>query len=271
MLLPFIKGDNILNENPFIQYEVQFNLIHRIADGEGALLLRSEDNNIIIAMSNVKYPMWVWVNPDSGKAIVEEAIKEIEKILKEEESFEIIGTPEFLQTFFNNYKCEYKKLMEMESYICKEVIMPKETLGVMTLPSMEDIDIIAEFCVGFIYDGFGKEVTKESQLKGAERLINSRNLYVLKVNDEIVSMANLSHRAPRHGRINTVYTPPKHRKKGYASKLVANLSNLVLSEGLTPVLFTDLTNKTSNKVYKGIGYTQCGKVDQYRVINIKDK
>lgn len=104
-------------------------------------------------------------------------------------------------------------------------------------------------------------------MKCAERLINSGNLYVLKVNSELVSMANIAHRYLRHARIKNVYTPPKHHRKGYASELVAYLSNSILQDGLILVLFTDITNKTSNKVYKDIGYIECGKVFHYRITN----
>jgi uncharacterized protein len=269
MLLPFVKEDNVLNQNPFMRHEVLFNLIHRIADDSGALLLRSKDNNSIIARSNPNFPMWVWVNPNTSIRVVHNSTKEIEKIILEEECFEIISTPQVLKVFFEDYHCQHKKVMEMESYLCKEVLMPSCTPGIMKLSSVEDVNVVADFCVGFIYDGFGKTVSKESQLKGAERMINRGNLYVLEVNNEVVSMANIAHKSPRHARINSVYTPPNHRKKGYASKLVACLSKLVLSEGFTPVLYTDLTNRTSNKVYKDIGYIECGTVHHYMVTNIK--
>ena len=264
MLLPFTKLEKALNEKPFTDYEVQFNLIHRIADDEGAFLLRSKENNLVIAQSNIKFPMWVWVNPKT-KIDILEVIKEIDKILQGAESFQIVSTSHFMSLFFESYKCRHSIVMEMESYQCKEVINPKCTQGELTLPTMENLETIAEFCVGFIYDGFAKNVSKESQMESAKRLIESGNLYTLKVDDEIVSMANIPHRAPRHGRINNVYTPPAHRKKGYASKLVADLSKMILKEGLTPVLFTDLSNQTSNKVYKDIGYAECGKVVHYKV------
>ncbi|QNO15776.1 GNAT family N-acetyltransferase [Alkalicella caledoniensis] len=264
MLLPFTKEGKVLNEKPFIDYEVQFNLIHRIADDEGAFLLRSEDNSLIIAQSNIKFPMWVWVNP-KAKINIQKVIKKVHEVFQKQESFKIVSTPEFMSLFFEKYKCQHRIEMEMESYQCKGVVNPKHTQGELTLPTMDNLETIAEFCVGFIYDGFGKNVSKESQMESGKRLIQSGNLYTLKVDDEIVSMANIAHRSPRHGRINNVYTPPTHRKKGYASKLVADLSKLILEEGLTPILFTDLSNQTSNKVYKDIGYTECGKVVNYEV------
>ena len=70
-----------------------------------------------------------------------------------------------------------------------------------------------------------------------------------------VSMAGFPART-RHGvRIGYVYTPEKHRRKGYASALVATLSRQVLDSGFGHcVLYTDLANPTSNRIYRAIGY-----------------
>jgi GNAT superfamily N-acetyltransferase len=55
-------------------------------------------------------------------------------------------------------------------------------------------------------------------------------------------------------RIGPVYTPPEHRGQGYASALVAELSQGVLDAGHRGVLYTDLDNPTSNAIYQRIGY-----------------
>jgi ribosomal protein S18 acetylase RimI-like enzyme len=55
-------------------------------------------------------------------------------------------------------------------------------------------------------------------------------------------------------RIGPVYTPPRCRGRGYASALVAELSQGVLDRGERCVLYTDLDNPTSNAIYQRIGY-----------------
>jgi GNAT superfamily N-acetyltransferase len=55
-------------------------------------------------------------------------------------------------------------------------------------------------------------------------------------------------------RIGPVYTPPRCRGRGYASALVAELSQRVLDRGERCVLYTDLDNPTSNAIYQRIGY-----------------
>jgi FR47-like protein len=55
-------------------------------------------------------------------------------------------------------------------------------------------------------------------------------------------------------RVGPVYTPPQRRGQGYASGVTAAATRSILDEGAVPVLFTDLANPTSNKIYRVLGY-----------------
>jgi GNAT superfamily N-acetyltransferase len=72
---------------------------------------------------------------------------------------------------------------------------------------------------------------------------------------EPVSLAGFSGPTPTGIRIGPVYTPPEHRRRGYATTLVADLSSWLLGHGHRACfLFTDLANPTSNRIYVEIGY-----------------
>jgi RimJ/RimL family protein N-acetyltransferase len=76
--------------------------------------------------------------------------------------------------------------------------------------------------------------------------------------DRPVSMAYAS---PANGgvtRISGVWTPRELRGHGYASGVVAALSTEQLDLGHACVLFTDLANPTSNKIYQAMGYRRIG-------------
>ena len=75
------------------------------------------------------------------------------------------------------------------------------------------------------------------------------------VRDAPVSMAGFSTPA-RHGvNIGPVYTPAGHRRNGYATSLVAEVSRDALRSGARHcTLYTDLANPTSNRIYREIGY-----------------
>lgn len=69
------------------------------------------------------------------------------------------------------------------------------------------------------------------------------------------SMAATARETPSGATINTVYTPPGDRGKGYASVLVADLSQRVIDGGKSfCMLFTDLANPVSNSIYTKVGY-----------------
>ena len=65
-------------------------------------------------------------------------------------------------------------------------------------------------------------------------------------------------------RVGPVYTPPDRRGHGYATSLVAFLSQRAIDEGAAALmLFTQLSNPTSNAIYRRIGYRSVGEVLAY--------
>lgn len=70
-----------------------------------------------------------------------------------------------------------------------------------------------------------------------------------------VAMAACAAKTPHGARVGYVYTPPAQRGRGYATALVAGLSDRLLRSGLRfCCLYTDLSNPVSNRIYQRIGY-----------------
>ena len=79
-----------------------------------------------------------------------------------------------------------------------------------------------------------------------------------------VSLAGFSGPTPTGIRVGPVYTPPSHRRRGYATTLVADLSQWLLGQGYRACfLYTDRSNPTSNHIYETIGYRQVGEAVEY--------
>ncbi|MDP9101596.1 MAG: GNAT family N-acetyltransferase [Actinomycetota bacterium] len=55
-------------------------------------------------------------------------------------------------------------------------------------------------------------------------------------------------------RIGPVYTPPEHRGRGYGAAVTAAAVQRALGDAADVVLFTDLTNATSNALYARLGF-----------------
>jgi hypothetical protein len=81
-----------------------------------------------------------------------------------------------------------------------------------------------------------------------------------------VAMAGYGGETPNGVRVGPVYTPPELRGRGYATALVASLSQWLLTDrGRTfCFLYTDLSNPTSNEIYRRIGYQQVAESAEYR-------
>ncbi len=74
--------------------------------------------------------------------------------------------------------------------------------------------------------------------------------------DGPVSMAATTRPTASGISIGAVYTPPEHRNRGYATSCVAGLCEQLLLAYKFCVLYTDLSNPTSNAIYKAIGFRE---------------
>jgi len=85
--------------------------------------------------------------------------------------------------------------------------------------------------------------------------ISKKNMYVLEDGGVPVSMAGLARKVQTVCALNYVYTPPYYRGCGYATSLVAGISQIALNSGFKScALYTDLSNPTANSIYQKIGY-----------------
>lgn len=79
-----------------------------------------------------------------------------------------------------------------------------------------------------------------------------------------VAMAGYGGQTPHGVRVGPVYTPPVYRRRGYATRLVAELSLWLLGQGRRfCFLYTDLSNPISNRIYERIGYRQVAESAEY--------
>jgi len=87
------------------------------------------------------------------------------------------------------------------------------------------------------------------------RAVAQRRLLLWEVGGEPVSM--VAHSPPVAGvpRVGPVYTPPEHRRRGYAAAATAGTCERLFRAGArTIVLFADRANPTSTGVYRRIGF-----------------
>jgi hypothetical protein len=97
------------------------------------------------------------------------------------------------------------------------------------------------------------ESADDAELR-VDREMAAGQLWLWDRGGETVSMA--VSREPVHGvvRLSGVYTPPEKRKNGYAAVCVHALSKQLGDAGYRCILYTDLSNPTSNSIYRRLGY-----------------
>lgn len=127
-----------------------------------------------------------------------------------------------------------------------------EAAGRMRLANEGDLALVTSWIRSFVRTT-GLHGMREPEAR-ARRLVASGYL-ALWVDRAPVSMAAFPARTRNTVRVGYVYTPDEHRRRGYASALVAHLSRHILDSGFRRcVLYTDLGNPTSNRIYRAIGY-----------------
>lgn len=266
MLIEFSRKDVILDSKPFTDDEVQFNLLNLIREGKSPLLLTNKNRSIIMGQSEYKYPVWIWTSNQITKDDIEELKSNFIELYKNMDKLTFVAKPNIAGVLAEHYsactKRKYSVYLQMESFYCPSVMKPKLVQGYFRKATMDDISTISEFLSGFIYDCFGKTTEPEQQLQNAKIYIESKNLYVWCNDNEIISMANIAHRSERNVRINEVYTRKDLRGKGFGARIVYELCNVIIDEKKVPVLYTDLSNPSSNKAYKNVGFVESGKITQ---------
>jgi len=134
--------------------------------------------------------------------------------------------------------------------------------GTRRIAGPADRDLVRAWLEGFMIDAFGRADLAEAESM-TDRWINRRGRTLhLWEDGEPVSLCGIGGPTPRGIRIGPVYTPPAVRGRGYASALVAAVSQEALDGGRQfCFLFTDAANPTSNHIYQEIGYEHVRDVD----------
>lgn len=173
----------------------------------------------------------------------------------------IIGQNEIVQPFAERW-CDthgvtVRSKMGQKIYELTKVRFDITSNGLYRRAGEEDKDTVATWATEFHRDVSGEEPPEGATQKAHARV--DRGEIYLWCDGEPVSMCG-SCRPTDHGiAINYVYTPPEKRSRGYATACVASLCDELLGRGYRfCVLYADLANPISNRIYRRIGFTEVG-------------
>lgn len=142
----------------------------------------------------------------------------------------------------------------------RNVIAPRPAPGELRLATLDDFAIVLKYTHAFYLECIPKELPTEAKLaQMMKEKIEQKTYWLWVINGEAVAQAGTTRRTRNGISIAAVYTPPEYRGKGYASNMMAALSQRLLDEGRQfCALYTDIANPTSNKIYESVGYQIVG-------------
>ncbi len=127
-----------------------------------------------------------------------------------------------------------------------------DVAGAARAATLDDLDVLVPWWHRFVTES--GVVGSDAEVEVRKRL--TWNGFVLWEDGGRVAMAGRTRTAFGMVRIGPVYTPVEHRRNGYGGAATAAMCQLALDQGVSDlVLITDLTNPTSNALYRRLGFT----------------
>jgi GNAT superfamily N-acetyltransferase len=153
--------------------------------------------------------------------------------------------------------CHAEPVMQMRLFALDVLVPPRGVPGRPRRADEGDIGLLAQWRRAFGEDtGSGGWIgtdTPEEHVARSLRLGTGEILW--EVAGVPVAQATARPVIAGVSRIGPVYTPPEQRGHGYAAAVTAAASQWALDQGAERVLlFTDLANPTTNRLYPRIGY-----------------
>lgn len=170
----------------------------------------------------------------------------------------VIAEKHLAESFVREWKttlqeCQSREGMKQCIHELRNVRALEYAPGEFRQAEPQDIDTAISWARAFHIDCFGSTEPDRST-RFVEQKVCDGELFFW-VDPLPVSMAARTRPTPNGESIGLVYTPPENRRRGYATSVVASLSQRILDDGKQfCCLYTDLENPTSNSIYRKIGY-----------------
>ncbi len=148
-----------------------------------------------------------------------------------------------------------RPVMSMRMYATSAVTPVPVADGAMRTAGEGDRALLAEWAHAFAHEAGLHEGPAEIARSVDSRVGADPGIVIWEAAGVPVTLAGATASSPGIARVGPVYTPPEHRRHGYATSLVAAWTTELLRRGMRRcVLFTDLANPTSNSIYQAVGY-----------------
>jgi GNAT superfamily N-acetyltransferase len=135
-----------------------------------------------------------------------------------------------------------------------DALVPPDPLppGEAVVAGAEHRDLVVAW-----YEGFAAEIDEPAGdvRPGVDDRLAHDGITLWLDGGEPVSLAGRTRTVAGMARVAPVYTPPEHRGRGYGAAATAAVTRAALDAGVEELLlYTDLANPTSNRLYARLGY-----------------
>ena len=203
-----------------------------------------DEDKFLLCLKYDRYPLLLFGNVelcDEAARIAYQYHLEIDKVQARS-----VLAESFLRAYEDYFDGYHQIVVAMELMTCHESNF---------VPSMwverghlEYLDQITNLYISFHKESLNEELDFNLMRKKIELELD--NIRLLKVKNEVVSIAKMSDGKDGICSINAVYTKPGFRGKGYAKEVVGVLTKEILLKDKLPYLYVDKANPISNKLYK---------------------
>lgn len=241
---------------------ITFSVLVSILQGTCAEVY-TDHENVIICHSCEPYPVWVWCkNVENGADIAKIAacLKEafpLEGGYKYNLGYELLEQLKRVDSYFEDSTIK----MNLLSYRLDQINEIHYPCGGELVPAKaEDRDRLITLWHDLVLEMEGMELDGEQCRDRVDRHLEAGTLFSWR--NEAGEIMALTSRGDTgsYSKIAAVYTLPEHRRKGYAINLVHQVTEMILADGLTPILYTNADYGASNACYRKIGYQEVGRL-----------
>ena len=163
-----------------------------------------------------------------------------------------LGASAFAEAWSARTSVTLRPELDLRLFSLNRVKLRPSIPGIMRLARPRDEGLVIRWFRAFHGEAIPRDPVDPASV--ARRALDGGRVFVWDHGGP-VCLAAVGRELATSASIGPVYTPPERRSSGYATALVAALSQYVLDAGKRyACLFTDLANPVSNRIYPRIGY-----------------
>jgi GNAT superfamily N-acetyltransferase len=222
-----------------------------------ALITLHDNGSLVGAVTRMQdRPLHTAAMPPTAAQAVADA-------LRGQEIDAVTGPLDRVEAFRSLWRDGGREMYRLRLYRLGDLTAPNVP-GESRLATAEDDDLITVWWLQFAaeLDGLDRDEA-EKVMRGSRNMPAGHVLWV--VDGKPVSWAGTTEPVAGVSRVGPVYTPPEHRRHGYAAAVTAAVSRWAHGAGAGQVVLTaDLKDPTANSVYRGIGFVPVSDWSEYR-------